>query len=70
MFISILSPALILVGAAVTILFWVPGLVNRVRLKDILGKQYPMIYMIYVANGPLLLLLGILLYVFMRDPAS
>lgn len=49
-------------GTLVTIGFWVPGLVNRQRLKEILGRRYPLIYLIYGANGPFLLLLGLLLF--------
>lgn len=52
---------LALVGLAVSILFWLPGLINRPRLKGSLGNRYPLIYFVYVANGPLLLVVGLFL---------
>jgi hypothetical protein len=48
-------------GAIVSLLFWLPQVINRQRLKEILGDRYPVVFVIYVANGPLLLLLGLLL---------
>ncbi|MFZ5775214.1 MAG: hypothetical protein ACOY3Z_07005 [Thermodesulfobacteriota bacterium] len=53
--------ALSILGALVSVLFWVPRLVDRQRLRDILGPRYPLVYVVYLANGPFLLLLGILL---------
>jgi len=50
-----------LVGAIVTIAFWIPKLVNRHLLKQSLGKKYILVYIIYSANGPLLLILGLFL---------
>jgi len=52
---------LILVGALVTVGFWVPRLCNRSRLKDLLGSRYSLVYVVYVANGPMLLILGVFL---------
>lgn len=52
---------LTLVGATVSVIFWLPGVVNRKRLKEILGERYPVVFVIYGANGPLLLLLGLVL---------
>jgi len=49
------------IGAIVSLLFWLPQVINRQRLKEILGDRYPVVFVIYVANGPLLLLLGLLL---------
>ncbi|MDH5299189.1 MAG: hypothetical protein OEV91_09240 [Desulfobulbaceae bacterium] len=54
---------LIFAGAAVTVSFWVPRLCNRARLKELLGSRYPLLYVVYVANGPLLMLLGLWLFV-------
>jgi len=45
----------------ITVLFWVPGIVNRARLHEVLGQRYPLIYIVYVANGPLLVFLGLFL---------
>lgn len=48
-------------GSLITVAFWVPRLVNKKKLKELLGSKYPLVYIIYIANGPLLLLLGLLL---------
>lgn len=53
--------ALACLGAIVSVLFWIPGLLDRQRLREILGSRYPLVYVVYLANGPFLLLLGILL---------
>ena len=50
-----------LLGLAVSIVFWIPGIFNRAKIKEIMGKRYPLIYVIYIANGPLLMLFGFLL---------
>jgi hypothetical protein len=55
------------IGGLVSILFWVPGLVDRRRLRELLGPRYPMIYLVYSANGPLLVLAGgILLFKYLQ----
>jgi hypothetical protein len=52
------------IGLIVSVLFWVPGVINRPRLKELLGPRYPTVYIIYAANGPFLVVLGlVLLYV-------
>jgi len=43
------------------VLFWVPGLINRALLREHLGKRYPLVYLVYSANGPFLLLAGMVL---------
>lgn len=54
---------LLLVGGVVSVLFWVPGLVNHVMLRELLGRRYPLVYLVYSANGPFLLVAGgVLLY--------
>ncbi len=53
---------LMIAGALISILFWIPGLVNRQSLKEILGKRYPVIYFVYLANGPVLFLFGLALF--------
>ena len=52
---------LILTGGLVSVGFWVPGLINRQKLKEMLGARYPLVYLVYSANGPVLLGAGILL---------
>ena len=53
--------ALLLVGTIVTIAFWIPKLINRPLLKQTLGKKYFLVYLVYSANGPLLIILGLFL---------
>ncbi|HCC54063.1 MAG TPA: hypothetical protein DEQ20_03930 [Desulfobulbaceae bacterium] len=52
---------LTIIGLAISVAFWIPRLCNRTRLREILGTRYPVVYVVYIANGPLLLLLGIIL---------
>lgn len=54
---------LIVTGGLVSVGFWLPALIDRQNLREILGSKYPLVYLIYIANGPLLLLAGILLLV-------
>ena len=49
---------LLIIGSLVTGLFWVPGLINRAKLREFLGSRYPLVYLVYSANGPLLLVAG------------
>ncbi len=48
-------------GFLVSILFWVPRIVNRPQLRKIFGTRYPMIYFIYFSNGPFLVAIGLYL---------
>jgi len=48
-------------GFLVSILFWVPRIVNRPLLKQIYGKRFKMIYFIYFSNGPFLVIIGLYL---------
>ena len=50
-------------GLFVSVGFWVPRFCNRSRLKDFLGSRYPFVYVVYIANGPLLVALGLFLFV-------
>jgi hypothetical protein len=52
---------LILFGVAVSIVFWIPGIFNKERVKDVMGNRYPLVYVVYIANGPMLVLFGLLL---------
>lgn len=67
---TIAGAALSCIGFIVTVIFWIPGIVNRKWLREILGSRYRIIYLIYVANGPMLMILGILLMLFTRKPAA
>lgn len=57
---------LAIVGLAVSVAFWIPRLCNRTRLKEMLGSRYPVVYVVYIANGPMLLLLGAILLITFR----
>lgn len=52
---------LILTGGLVSVLFWIPGVLDRNKLKALLGSRYPLVYPVYFANGPVLLVAGVLL---------
>lgn len=52
---------LIFTGGLVSVVFWIPGLINRQKLREILGPRYPLVYLVYSANGPVLLLAGVVL---------
>lgn len=53
---------LAIAGFAISIAFWVPGLINKTQLKETMGGKYPLVYIIYLANGPGLMLLGLMLF--------
>ncbi|MEW6594620.1 MAG: hypothetical protein AB1413_07105 [Thermodesulfobacteriota bacterium] len=57
----LVSLVFIAIGLGITILFWVPRIFNRQRMRELLGRRYPLLYFVYVANGPLLVLLGLFL---------
>ncbi len=63
MFLLVCGIMLIITGSAVSIAFWIPGLINRVRLKEFMGERYWLVLVVYSANGPVLLMAGILLVV-------
>ena len=64
MILTVLGIILMLVGSAVSIIFWIPALVNRNKVKEVMGKRYPLVYVVYIANGPMLFLFGLLLIIF------
>ena len=61
MILTISGIMLMLFGMAVSIVFWIPGIINRGKIKAIMGSRYPLVYVVYVANGPMLALFGLLL---------
>ena len=63
MFLIVCGTMLIITGGAVSIAFWMPGLINRKNLKEFLGDRYWLVYVVYTANGPVLLMAGVLLIV-------
>ena len=58
---SITGLILVLLGLVVTIAFWIPKVFNRKKLREMLGDRYPIVYFIYIANGPMLMALGVFL---------
>jgi hypothetical protein len=54
---------LMFLGLVVSIVFWVPGIINRNRIRSIMGRRYPLVYVVYIANGPMLILFGLLLII-------
>jgi hypothetical protein len=63
MILAISGIMLMFFGLVVSIVFWVPGIFNRNRIKEVMGKRYPLVYIVYIANGPLLVLFGFLLII-------
>ena len=66
MILLILGTMLMLMGLVVSIVFWIPGIFDRNRIKNLMGKRYPLIYVVYIANGPLLMFFGFLLILWQR----
>ena len=61
MILTTAGAVLILFGLVISIVFWIPGIFNRAKVKEIMGEKYPLVYIIYIANGPMLILFGFLL---------
>ena len=66
MILLILGTMLMLMGLVVSIVFWIPGIFDRNRIKNLMGKRYPLMYVVYIANGPLLMFFGFLLILWQR----
>ena len=63
MIITISGIMLMFFGLVVSTVFWIPSIFDRNKIKEVMGKRYPLVYVVYAANGPLLMLFGILLIV-------
>jgi len=63
MILSISGIMLMFFGLVVSIVFWIPSIFNREKIRDVMGKKYPLVYVVYVANGPMLILFGLLLII-------
>ena len=63
MILTISGIMLIFFGLVISIVFWVPSLFDRRRVRKIMGKRYPLVYIVYIANGPMLILFGLLLII-------
>jgi len=66
MILTISGIILMFFGLVVSIVFWVPGIINRNRIRSIMGRRYPLVYVVYIANGPMLILFGLLLIIWPR----
>ena len=66
MLLKYLGLLLIFIGLVVSISFWIPQLVNKPKLKVILGKRYSIIYFVYISNGPFLVLIGLLMFFYLQ----
>jgi len=66
MILTISGILLIFFGAVVSIIFWIPTIFNRERIREIMGQRYPLVYIVYIANGPMLILFGLLLIMWPR----
>ena len=63
MVLTISGIMLIFFGLVISIVFWVPRLFDKRRVREIMGKRYPLVYIVYIANGPMLILFGLLLII-------
>jgi len=63
MILTISGIMLVIFGLVISVVFWVPSLFNRQRVREVMGNRYPLVYLIYIANGPLLILFGFLLII-------
>jgi hypothetical protein len=66
MILTISGIMLMFLGLAVSIVFWIPNIFDRTKVKEVMGTRYPLVYVVYVANGPMLLLFGLLLVMWPR----
>jgi len=66
MILTISGIMLVIFGLVISVVFWVPSLFNRQRVREIMGNRYPLVYVIYIANGPLLILFGFLLIIWSK----
>ncbi|MBW2466324.1 MAG: hypothetical protein JRF02_03405 [Deltaproteobacteria bacterium] len=66
MILAILGTVLMLLGLVVSVVFWIPGIFNRAKLREAMGSRYALVYVVYIANGPMLILFGLLLIVWSK----
>lgn len=66
MVLTISGIMLMLFGGVVSIVFWIPSIFNRQKIKAVLGTRYPLVYVVYIANGPMLVLFGLLIFLWPR----
>ena len=63
MILTLSGSMLMILGLVISVVFWIPGLLDRKRIKEVMGSRYPLVYIVYIANGPMLMLFGFLLVI-------
>lgn len=63
MVLAISGIMLIFLGLVVSIVFWMPSIFNRNKIRSVMGRRYPLVYVVYIANGPMLIIFGLLLII-------
>jgi len=63
MVLAISGIMLIILGLVVSIVFWMPSIFNRNKIRSVMGRRYPLVYVVYIANGPMLVIFGLLLVI-------
>ena len=63
MIITISGIMLMLFGLTVSIVFWIPSIFDRTKIRETMSNRYPLVYVVYIANGPMLILFGFLLVI-------
>jgi hypothetical protein len=63
MVLAISGIMLIFLGLVVSIVFWMPSIFNRNKIRSVMGRRYPLVYVVYIANGPMLVIFGLLLVI-------
>jgi hypothetical protein len=63
MILSISGIMLMLFGLTVSVIFWIPSFFDRSKIREVMGNRYPLVYIVYIANGPMLIVFGFLLFI-------
>jgi hypothetical protein len=66
MILAVFGIVLIFLGLVVSIVFWIPSIFDKSKVRAVMGRRYPLVYVFYVANGPILMLFGILLILWQK----
>jgi len=66
MILAVFGAILMVFGLVISVSFWIPAIFDRSRVKMVMGTRYRLVYLIYIANGPLLMVLGFLLIIWPR----
>ncbi|MCB2184049.1 MAG: hypothetical protein KQH63_18650 [Desulfobulbaceae bacterium] len=69
MIIKLIGIGFVVIGTIVSLIFWIPGIIDKKQLKQIMGNRYSLIYFIYFTNGPLLLIIGAVILTYLIPEA-